>query len=163
MTQRQYRSFRRSRRSRRLLRHSRCNARMSWWTCPLRHKTRACDSEVQKIVKIPQVQYIDKIVDFSLPPSPKTPPSHPSCVRRQLPTIQTKPKTVEVPQSHYLDRVVDVLVVMQRETSMIQNFDVFKETKGKTKNTVQEDTFQSERGPLHYQWHELAQDTLGRE
>ena len=33
---------------------------MRWWTWPLWNTTGACDSEVQKSVEIPQVQYIDR-------------------------------------------------------------------------------------------------------
>ena len=58
--------------------------------------TGACDSEVQQTVKIPQIQYPDRIV------------------------IQTVTEDVEVPQSQCLDRVVDVSVVMQGQSSAIQ-------------------------------------------
>ena len=55
--------------------------------------------------EIPQVQYIDKIVDM------------PIVTQRQVPTIQMMQESVEVPQVQFLDRVVDVPVVMQRQVS----------------------------------------------
>ena len=57
--------------------------------------------------KIPQVQYIDSIVEL------------PVVMQRHVPYIQTVQRTVEDPQSQYLGRVVDVPVVMQRQKSII--------------------------------------------
>ena len=58
--------------------------------------TGTCDPEVQKTVKIAQVQYIVKVVVI------------PVVVQHQTPTIQTVQKTVEVPQNQCLHRWIDV-------------------------------------------------------
>merc|ERR1711916_268845 len=65
-------------------------------------------NQVTKQVEIPQIQYIDKVVDV------------PVVMQRQLPTIQKVQKTVEVPQIQYIDKIVDVPVVMQRQVPTIQ-------------------------------------------
>merc|ERR1712066_778885 len=50
--------------------------------------------KIQKTVEVPQVQYVDRIVDV------------PVVKQRQVPAIQKLQKTVEVPQVQYIDRVV---------------------------------------------------------
>ena len=59
--------------------------------------------KVQKTVEVPQVQYIDKIVDV------------PVVAQRHVLTSQSVQKTVEVSQVQFPDRVVGVLVMMQRQ------------------------------------------------
>ena len=49
---------------------------------------------MQKTVHLPQVQYIERIVDVTV------------VIPHEVPAIQTVEKTVEVPQSQHLDRVV---------------------------------------------------------
>ena len=51
-----------------------------------------------KTVEVPQVQYVDEIIDV------------PVMAQRRVPTSQTAQKTEEVPQVQFFDRVVDVLV-----------------------------------------------------
>merc|ERR1712084_55842 len=62
----------------------------------------------QKTVEVPQVQYIDRVVDV------------PVVKQRHVPSVQKVQKTVEVPQVQYIDRVVDVPVVKQRHVPAIQ-------------------------------------------
>ena len=63
---------------------------------------------VQKTVEIPQVQFLDKVVDI------------PVVVQRQVPMVQKVQKTLEVPQLQIIDKVVDIPVVAQREIPMKQ-------------------------------------------
>ena len=58
---------------------------------------------VQKTVEVPQVRYIDEIVD------------EPVVVQGQVPTTQTVQKTVEASRVQFPDRVADVLVVSRRQ------------------------------------------------
>ena len=58
--------------------------------------------KVQKTMEVPQVQYINKIVDV------------PVVAQRHVSTIQIVQRTVEVPHVQFLDRAADVSVVMQR-------------------------------------------------
>merc|ERR1712012_1319198 len=51
---------------------------------------------VQKTVEVPQLQFIDKVVDI------------PVVAQRQIPMVQTVQKTIEIPQLQYVDKVVDV-------------------------------------------------------
>ena len=57
---------------------------------------------VQKTVEVPQVRYIDEIVD------------EPVVMRGQVPTTQTVQKTVEASQVQFPDRVADVPVISRR-------------------------------------------------
>ena len=57
---------------------------------------------VQKTVEVPQVRYIDEIVD------------EPVVMQGQVPTAQTGQKTVEMSQVQFPDRVADVPVVSRR-------------------------------------------------
>ena len=61
---------------------------------------------VQKTVEIPQVQFLNKVVDI------------PVVVQRQVPMVQKVQKTLEVPQLQFIDKVVDIPVVAQREIPM---------------------------------------------
>ena len=58
--------------------------------------------KVQKTMEVPQVQYIDKIVDV------------PVVAQRQVSTIQTVQRTVEVPQQRIHERLVEETIVMHR-------------------------------------------------
>merc|ERR1719498_1575908 len=57
--------------------------------------------------EVPQVQFIDKVVDI------------PVQKQRQVPMIQKVQKTVEVPQIQYIDKIVDVPVQKQRQVPMV--------------------------------------------
>merc|ERR1719480_232117 len=61
---------------------------------------------VPRTVEIPQVQYVDKVVDI------------PVQKQRQVPMVQTVQKTVEIPQIQYID--VPVPVQKQRQVPMVQ-------------------------------------------
>ena len=65
-------------------------------------------NQVTMNVEIPQLQYIDKVVDV------------PVVMQKQVPAIQKVQKTVEVPQVQLIDKVVDMLVVLQRHVTIIQ-------------------------------------------
>ena len=58
--------------------------------------------KVPKIVEVPQLQYIDEIID------------EPIVAQRHVPVVQNVQKTVDVPQVQFPDRVADVPVVTQR-------------------------------------------------
>ena len=64
--------------------------------------------DVQKTVKVPQVQFLDKVVDI------------PNVRQRQVPTIQRLQKKVEASQVQFIDQGVDVPLVMQRKVHTIQ-------------------------------------------
>ena len=52
-------------------------------------------SIVYENVKVPQFQFIDRVVDFS------------TVLQRRVPTVQTVQKTGEIPQLQFLDMVDD--------------------------------------------------------
>merc|ERR1711945_20320 len=57
---------------------------------------------------VPQVQFIDKVVDI------------PVVAQRQIPMVQTVQKTIEIPQLQYVDKVVDVPVVQVVQVPQVQ-------------------------------------------
>merc|ERR1719284_1005822 len=63
---------------------------------------------VQKTVEVPQLQFIDKVVDI------------PVVAQRQIPMVQTVQKTIEIPQLQYVDKVVDVPVVQVVQVPQVQ-------------------------------------------
>merc|ERR1711916_74501 len=63
---------------------------------------------VQKTVEVPQLQFIDKVVDI------------PVEAQRQIPMVQTVQKTIEIPQLQYIDKVVDVPVVQVVQVPQVQ-------------------------------------------
>ena len=65
---------------------------------PFSHTKVLVNSAVQKTVEFPQVQHIQKIIDFT------------AVMRHQAPSIKSAQKTLEVRQSQYLYRVADVLL-----------------------------------------------------
>jgi len=60
-------------------------------------------------VEVPQVQYIDRVVDV------------PVVKQRQVPSVQKVQKTVEVPQVQYIVKVVDVPVVKRRQVPSVRS------------------------------------------
>ena len=127
-------------------------ASMSWkrpfqWEANCR---RACgcakpgsgDQESQKTVEVPQMQFIDKVLDvpmqrqsqpidkvIDVPEVLQTPVplvqritiiDVPAVKQHQVPTIQTDRKTVEVHQSQQTVRVVVVLIVTQQQVQNVQ-------------------------------------------
>ena len=66
-------------------------------------------NQVTKHIKIPQVQFLNKVDDMLVD------------VQRQIPVAQTMQKAMEVPPLQYVNRVVDVPVVAPRQISpMVQ-------------------------------------------
>ena len=66
-------------------------------------------NQVTKHIKIPQVQFLNKVDDMLVD------------VQRQIPVTQTMQKAMEVPPLQYVNRVVDVPVVAPRQISpMVQ-------------------------------------------
>ena len=57
---------------------------------------------VSSTVEVPQIQFIDRVVDFSV------------VFQRRVPTVQTVQKTDEFPKMQFLD-LVDMPVVVQRQ------------------------------------------------
>ena len=120
--------------------------------------TVASDSEVQKTVKIPQVQYTDKIVDIPCVATPST--SHPN-----------RKEDGECSSESVSGSSGRVFVVMQRQSSPV--VEIVAETKAQQKQQCSSDTLQRERdsspfvaastGTLHSKLQEVAQDTLERE
>ena len=66
-------------------------------------------NQVTKDIKIPQMQFLNKVDDMLLD------------VQQQIrPMTQTVQKTTEIPQLQFLDQVVDVPVMVQRQVSSIE-------------------------------------------
>merc|ERR1711972_185449 len=63
---------------------------------------------VQKIVEVPEIVFVDRVVDI------------PVTKQRQVPMVQTVQKTVEIPEVAFVDVVVDVPVTKQRQVPMVQ-------------------------------------------
>ena len=57
-------------------------------------------SIVYEDVEVPQIQFIDRVVDFSV------------VLQRRVPAVQTVQKTGEIPQLQFLDKVDDALCCM---------------------------------------------------
>ena len=62
----------------------------------------------QKTAEIPQVQFIDSVVDASV------------VQQRQVPTAQTVQKTTQNPRARFLDEVVGMPVLVQHKVAMVQ-------------------------------------------
>ena len=86
--------------------------------------------KVQKTIKVPQVQYTDKIVDVLVVKQVHAPAIQevlldkivvPVQKQKQTPAIQTVQKLVDVQQFQFIDKVVDVPAVKNVEVPMIQN------------------------------------------
>ena len=65
-------------------------------------------NQVTKHIKIPQVQFLNKVDDMLVD------------VQRQIPVAQTVQKTTEIPQLQFPDQAVDVPVVVQRQVPSIE-------------------------------------------
>ena len=59
-------------------------------------------SIVYEDVEVPQIQFIDSVVDFSV------------VLQRRVPAVQTVQKTGEIPQLQFLDKVDDARCCMMR-------------------------------------------------
>ena len=64
-------------------------------------------NQVTKHIKIPQVQFLNKVDDMLVD------------VQRQIPVAQTVQKTTESPQLQFLDQAVDTPVVVQRQVPQV--------------------------------------------
>ena len=65
---------------------------------PFYHTKVLVNSAVQKTVDLPQIQHIQRIIDFT------------AVMRHQAPSIESAQKMLEVRQSQYLYQVADVLL-----------------------------------------------------